>query len=478
MAICQADVTLDNSSQNALVQKITNIVSAGDDNVSYKKSIEKLNKKLLEEVGTARTSGRPINVVESEIKEIESEINELELYKIKFQNVDYQNDIAKKDLKLIETKINMLKDIKEQKKQEQLAEQRIGINTQKLNEYNNKLKELKNSSVNRENTNKGAINPLIVLVISAFFTICSIAIKNIAVTIGVGAIAIIISVITLMKYNKQKKIISKENEKNIKANKEMEIIEDSIKQYTKEIETDRQKIEEKQNEQKRYILEKYGATNGLEQYVFEEIDIIENEIEKNQNKYNELMLSENSLNIEKSNIYEKLETLVNKEERLQYLYEQQETLKKLANAITYAEEGLEEAYKQVKNTITPKFTNKLADVIKTVTNKKYNKVSFSDEFGLTVELENGEYINCNRLSIGTIDQMYLALRLSILDEISKEKMPIILDEAFAYYDELRLENMLKYLVQNEDRQIIIFTCTNREQICLSNANIGYNLINL
>ena len=31
-------------------------------------------------------------------------------------------------------------------------------------------------------------------------------------------------------------------------------------------------------------------------------------------------------------------------------------------------------------------------------------------------------------------------------ELCKESMPIILDEAFAYYDEERLENILKYLI--------------------------------
>ena len=58
-------------------------------------------------------------------------------------------------------------------------------------------------------------------------------------------------------------------------------------------------------------------------------------------------------------------------------------------------------------------------------------------------------------------------------------MPIILDEAFAYYDEERLENILKYLTEEcKDNQIIIFTCTDREKNILGKENIEYNLINL
>ena len=64
-------------------------------------------------------------------------------------------------------------------------------------------------------------------------------------------------------------------------------------------------------------------------------------------------------------------------------------------------------------------------------------------------------------------------------ELCKESMPIILDEAFAYYDEERLENILKYLdAECKDNQIIIFTCTNREKNILDKESINYNLINL
>ncbi len=133
----------------------------------------------------------------------------------------------------------------------------------------------------------------------------------------------------------------------------------------------------------------------------------------------------------------------------------------------------------MKNTVTPKFTNELTDIVKNITNSKYKKVKFNDEDGLTVELDNGEYINCSRLSLGTIDQMYLSLRIAILNEISKETMPILLDETFAYYDEERLSNILKYISNKySDKQIIILTCTNREIEALNNLNVKYNLITM
>lgn len=72
--------------------------------------------------------------------------------------------------------------------------------------------------------------------------------------------------------------------------------------------------------------------------------------------------------------------------------------------------------------------------------------------------------------------MYIALRFGAIKELSNENMPIILDEAFAYYDEERLNNILKYLNEEfKDNQIIIFTCTDREKEILENENIPYQL---
>jgi hypothetical protein len=68
-------------------------------------------------------------------------------------------------------------------------------------------------------------------------------------------------------------------------------------------------------------------------------------------------------------------------------------------------------------------------------------------------------------------------KLAMLDEISKEKVPIILDEAFAYYDNERLKNILNYLTTEfSDRQIIILTCTKREKEILEELGKQFNYI--
>ena len=155
------------------------------------------------------------------------------------------------------------------------------------------------------------------------------------------------------------------------------------------------------------------------------------------------------------------------------------TLKRMNESINLAKEVLTQAYEEMKSTVTPKFTRNLSENISNITDGKYKYIRFNDMEGLIVELDNGNYISANNLSVGTIEQLYLSLRLSMVEELSDEKMPIILDEVFAYYDKNRLKNTLNYIINKfSNNQIIILTCTNREKEIFDDLNIDYNYINL
>ena len=133
----------------------------------------------------------------------------------------------------------------------------------------------------------------------------------------------------------------------------------------------------------------------------------------------------------------------------------------------------------MKQKVVPKFTLNLSNTIEKISSGKYKTVKINENNSLIIEAENGDYISIDLLSIGTIDQLYLSLRLSILKEITEEKIPIILDESFAYFDTERLKNILKYINDElKENQIIIFTCTKREENILKELNINFKKIEL
>ena len=207
-----------------------------------------------------------------------------------------------------------------------------------------------------------------------------------------------------------------------------------------------------------------------------ELDNIQENIEK---EISSLKFKQHTNEFDYNNIIKKLEEKARIEEELQNSLEEKDELLKLEKEITIAKIAIERAYEKMKNEITPKFTKNLSNIVDKISNGKYNKIKFVDGEGLIVELENGEYVNANKLSIGTIDELYLSLRLSAIEEITREKMPIILDEAFAYFDNQRLENILEFINNNlTENQVIIFTCSNREKDILNKKNIKYNYIEI
>lgn len=139
---------------------------------------------------------------------------------------------------------------------------------------------------------------------------------------------------------------------------------------------------------------------------------------------------------------------------------------------------IEKAYQEMKENITPDFLEELKNILRHVTKEKYSNIYLDSENNLQIEIENGKYMPIERLSTGTIDLIYLALRLSATKEISEEKMPIIMDESFSYYDNERMQEILKYLANQENRQILIFTCSERECEILEKEKIDYNKIAL
>ncbi len=502
-ASMQTEVKLEKNEQNILIQKIANLAGTGEDNVSYKKALEKINKKQIEEIGTLRSSGRPINVVKEEQFKLQDEIGELEEFKDKRYEIEENKNNLESNIAQDENKLIVLKEFKQLQDEEKIEQEKINLNEKMINTEREKVNELKlQKETIRENIKEiEKINveekqikksknslPIIIFIITIILTI--VFIKNIpvmAIFLGISIIDFIILITKIIK-NRRK---LKENENKIRKQKEeyknkideqkndlervntqIDLLEKSIQEKQEEIQNNKNilniKVETKQKE----LTQKHKININLKDNISYQIDALQTQINNNK-------LQLHSLEIDKNNIMPKLEKMASMEERLQELNEKEQELLKYNESFELAKKVLELAYTKMKENITPKFTENLSKSVAKISNEKYKKVRINDEEGIIVEKENGEYVNAEKLSIGTIDQLYISLRFGAMKEISEESMPIILDEAFAYYDEERLKNVLTYISKEyENNQIIIFTCTNREVEILDKENIKYNLVNL
>lgn len=470
----QQEIKLSEQRQNILIQKIANIAGTGNSNMSYNKAKDRLNKKQLDEVGTERTQGKPINILKNKIKNIEQILGKLNLYK-ENKSIIEQN------------KIKLKNKIQEQEQRKELIKQiselngKIIIETEKAN-YKRNIKEEKESRIQelineknkliQENKNNKTNNKLFIII---FLVLISLLIANIVIIknkfityttlILVGAEIVIYYLAKAQKEKRKKEVIKNNtdliNTKIELLEKEKEVIEEEIKTEENELKAEKEHIKNK------YNIELYDIENS------------KNDLEQITNEINEGKIKLNTLEIEEKGISSQLEELITLQEEHENLSEQLKEIEQKNYEINLAKEFLEKAYEKMKTNITPKFTENLSQTIKNITNDKYIKVNINDENGLIIEMQNGEYVSAEKLSIGTIDQLYLSLRMSMVEEISKEKMPIILDEAFAYYDDERLENILKYLIERfNNHQLIIFTCTNREKEILNKLNYKFNNIEL
>ena len=485
-AVAQEEIKLEKNNENLIIQKITNIASTGEDNTSYKNAINKLNKKQLNEIGTARSNDRPINKIEKELNELKIKKNNLNNIITNKENFEIENNKIKTEINNSENKIEIIKNIKEIIERNKIENEKINLISENILNYEKEINNLKNEKEKiskktikeTNNKNNKLIIEIISLILSIIIFISGFVFKNNIIKI-ITLIPTVVFIATLCINIKNKKEIKriKENNKTIKKeeiniNNKIEIIEKNIKDEKLKKELLENKIKNIINVEKEKIKNKYNSEKYIEELFLN--NNIENIYEKEIKILNENKLQLHKLEIEKNNMEEKLNNLILIDEKINYLDEQYKELMQKNESIEYAKNILEKAYIEMKQNITPKFIKNLSEIIKEISDNKYEEIKFNNEDGLIVEKENGEYVSVDKLSVGTIDQLYLAFRLSIIKEISEEKIPIILDEAFAYYDEKRLENILKYLSEKINNQIIIFTCTQREKNILNKLNIKYN----
>ncbi len=146
-------------------------------------------------------------------------------------------------------------------------------------------------------------------------------------------------------------------------------------------------------------------------------------------------------------------------------------------ALELAASELQRVAGQLGEELEDRMNGEISRYVSLFTENRYDRVQLDGSGKLQVFTE-GRQVRPEMLSRGTLEQIYLALRLSAGKALSREEcLPILLDEAFAMYDDDRLEQTLGVLSELSN-QIVIFTCQGREEAFLRKNGIRYHKVKL
>ena len=140
----QQEVKLEKQEQNILVQKIANLVGTGEDNVSYKRAMDRINRRIADEIGTARTREKPINLLEKEINQLQEKKKELEeVVSIKYE-IEENKKRKTEEIENLEEKIKQLKKVKLEEENAKIEKEKINLKISLKNENQEKMKNIEN----------------------------------------------------------------------------------------------------------------------------------------------------------------------------------------------------------------------------------------------------------------------------------------------------------------------------------------------
>ncbi|MFI3313221.1 MAG: AAA family ATPase [Eubacteriales bacterium] len=159
--------------------------------------------------------------------------------------------------------------------------------------------------------------------------------------------------------------------------------------------------------------------------------------------------------------YDDFQALV---DRAQDLHSRIARLTQEYEALSFATDALDRANAQLQTRFSPALNQSASEFFSKITNGKYDTIFVGKAMKLQVrEAESIPNRGVLHLSGGTLDQLYLAVRLAIHQLVLGDGVPLVLDDALAFFDDQRGETALKLLLDiSKTSQIILFTCHNRE----------------
>ena len=133
-------------------------------------------------------------------------------------------------------------------------------------------------------------------------------------------------------------------------------------------------------------------------------------------------------------------------------------------AAAYAVSIIDEVTREQHSRIAPRLADLASRYLSEITGGVYDELLVDRDMQISVRIPQTKSMNADperRLSKGTVDQIYLALRLAMVQSMSHgaESIPMVLDDPFTNYDDTRLRSAMELLGRiGQTNQVLLFTC--------------------
>lgn len=241
----------------------------------------------------------------------------------------------------------------------------------------------------------------------------------------------------------------------------------------------------------------------------------------NERKYDVELQRQNEKQTELEGKLQHLVNVKNRVEMLKRTISENDAITEEIDAVNLAYETMTELEGSIRSSFGHHLNKEAGDLISGITGGVYDSMWIDQNLDIYMNTPT-KLVPIEDVSSGTMDQIYLALRLAasrlmqkkdspiITDETlssipasfsasqaaeavatatasvasglqaesEKSRLPLIFDDSFAMYDEKRLNSALHFIMEIHKGQILLFTCHTRERRMLKEAKDKFNVIEL
>lgn len=400
----QAEVDIE---KDKIAESAINIIQTGSREISVDKVISNLKKQLLEKVGNNRTVGRPINLLNLRVKDLENEKFDIEskisVFNERLDEINEYNDI-KSDMEAEIEKLQIANAISQlENEYQEIEKQRINLSEEEC-----RMKSMRVFWI------LGAVGCILAAIVARFIALALPAL-----------LSLIEGIIDSKKIKKQ---------------------QDDLANRTKSISEIKEKI--------KFLKEEFKIKFGTD---FDKAEIINRSMKEMMDEYAQVKVDLFEAEKTKNEIDNLKERELEIVEEICYCNDEINKLKEKEAALNLAIDTIKESMDELSRDFYPIIEKEFNDIEKEIiTGERCFKLTKEGE---KLELTSGNMLSTDVLSFGTKEQLFLSLRIAIANFYgSGRQLPLLFDDIFAYWDSERIDRGIELFKKlAKDRQIIIFT---------------------